>query len=67
MDEKKEKKENLNNILTTFHKIKNTVSNLKQVNNILYKYIFNLKYRQMIFFSFLLIINRLNIYLIQIK
>ena len=62
MDLKKKEKiktENLDELLTKFRKIKDTVSNLKQVNNIFY-FISTLFiiYRQMIFFSFLSIINQ---------
>ncbi len=71
MDLKKKEKiktENLDELLTKFRKIKDTVSNLKQVNNIFY-FISTLFiiYRQMIFFSFLSIINQSNIYIIQIQ
>lgn len=58
-------------IISKFHKIKDTVTNLKQVNNILYYiiyiYLFILINRQMIYFSFLSITNQVSTYIIHIK
>ena len=54
-------------IISKFHKIKDTVTNLKQVNNILYIYLFILINRQMIYFFFLSITNQVSTYIIHIK
>jgi hypothetical protein len=54
-------------IISKFHKIKDTVTNLKQVNNIIYIYLFILINRQMIYFFFLSITNQVSTYIIHIK